>query len=48
MTILLIFVGVVLLMLVLLNTKRWAGLARGAKDARRGLEEEIKSPDEQP
>jgi len=45
-TILLIFIGVVVLLLVLLNTKRWAGLARGAKDARRSLEEEIKSPDE--
>jgi hypothetical protein len=46
MTILLIFIGVVLLLLVLLNTRRWAGLARGAKDARRGLEEEIKHPDD--
>jgi hypothetical protein len=46
MTILLVFVGVAVLLLILLNTKRWSGLARGAKDARRGLEEEIKSDGE--
>ena len=46
MSIFLAFLAVTILLLLLLNTKRWKGLARGAKDARRGLEEEIKSPDE--
>jgi hypothetical protein len=46
MSILLIFIVVVVLLLVLLNTRRWAGLARGARDARRGLEDEIKNPDD--
>jgi hypothetical protein len=46
MTILLIFVGVTVLLLILLNVRRWSGLARGAKDARRGLEEELHGHDD--
>jgi hypothetical protein len=45
MSIFLIFVVIAVLLLIVLNTKRWKGLLRGAKDARRGIEEEIKSDD---
>ena len=45
MTILLVFVAVTALAILLLNSKRWSRLVRGAKDARHGLEEEIKAPD---
>jgi hypothetical protein len=45
MSIFLIFIVVAVLLLIVLNTKRWKGLLRGAKDARRGIEEEIKSDD---
>lgn len=44
MTIFLIFVGITVLAIFLLNTRRWSRLARGAKDARHGLEDEIRTP----
>jgi hypothetical protein len=40
--------GIVLfvLLIILTNTKRWKGLARGARRAKSELESEIKSPEE--
>ena len=46
MSIFLAFVVVVVVLIVLTNTKRWKGPARGARSAKQGLEKEIKSPDE--
>jgi hypothetical protein len=46
MSIFLAFVAVVVVLILLTNTKRWKGLARGAKSAKQGLEEEIKHPDD--
>jgi len=40
------FVLITILLLVLLNTKRWTGLVRGARGAKRELEEEIKHPED--
>jgi hypothetical protein len=46
MSIIIAFVVVTLLLVLLTNTKRWKGLARGARGAKRGLEEEIKRPED--
>lgn len=40
------FILITVLLLVLLNTKRWTGLVRGARGAKRELEEEIKHPED--
>jgi hypothetical protein len=40
------FIVVTVLLLVLLNTKRWTGLVRGARGAKRELEEEIHRPED--
>ena len=40
------FVLIAVLLLVLLNTKRWTGLVRGARGAKHELEEEIKRPED--
>jgi hypothetical protein len=45
MSILIAFVVVALVLILLTNTKRWKGLARGARSAKRGLEQEIKNDD---
>jgi hypothetical protein len=45
MSILIAFVAVALVLILLTNTKRWKGLARGARSAKHGLEQEIKSDD---
>jgi hypothetical protein len=45
MTIVVAFIVVTVLLIVLLNSKRWAGLARGARDAKRGLEQEVRDDD---
>jgi hypothetical protein len=46
MSIIIAFIVVVAVLILLTNTKRWKGLAGGARRAKQGLEEEIKSPDE--
>ena len=40
------FIVITVLLLFLLNTKRWTGLVRGARGAKRELEEEIKRPED--
>ena len=45
MTLVLAFIVISVVLIVLLNSKRWSGLARGARDAKRGLEEEVSSED---
>jgi hypothetical protein len=45
MTILVAFIAVALVLILLTNTKRWRGLASGARRAKRDLEKEIKTPD---
>jgi hypothetical protein len=45
MSIIIVFVAVVLVLILLTNTKRWRGLASGARRAKRDLEEEIHTPD---
>jgi hypothetical protein len=45
MSIIIAFVVVVLVLILLTNTKRWRGLARGARRAKRDLEQEIKAPE---
>jgi hypothetical protein len=45
-SIIIAFVLVTILLLVLLNTKRWTGLVRGARGAKRELEDEIKHPED--
>ena len=42
MTLVLAFIVISVLAIVLLNSKRWSGLARGARDAKRGLKEEVR------
>jgi hypothetical protein len=46
MQIVVVFVLITILLLVLLNTKRWTGLLRGARGAKRELEDEIKRPED--
>jgi hypothetical protein len=46
-SILIAFLVVVAVLILLTNTKRWKGLASGARRAKRGLEEEIKTPEQQ-
>ncbi len=46
MTILVVLVVVIVLGILLTNTKRWRGLGRGAKRAARELEDEIQKPDD--
>jgi hypothetical protein len=46
MTLVLAFIAITVLLIVLLNAKRWSGLARGARDAKRGLEEGVRGEDE--
>jgi Sec-independent protein translocase protein TatA len=45
MTLVLAFIVITVVLIVLLNGKRWSGLARGARDAKRGLKEEVRSED---
>jgi hypothetical protein len=45
MSILIAFIAVAVVLILLTNTKRWRGLASGARRAKRDLEEEIKTPD---
>jgi hypothetical protein len=45
MSIIIAFVLVALVLILLTNTKRWRGLARGARRAKHDLEEEIKTPE---
>jgi hypothetical protein len=45
MTLVLAFIVISVLLIVLLNGKRWSGLARGARDAKRGLREEVRDDD---
>ncbi len=44
MTILIILLVVIALGILLTNTKRWRGLASGARRAKRGFETEIEKP----
>ena len=46
MGILVAFIVVTVLLILFTNTKRWKGLARGARNAKRELEKEIQSPDD--
>jgi hypothetical protein len=46
LSIIIAFVLVALVLILLTNTKRWRGLASGARRAKRDLEQEIKSPDQ--
>lgn len=46
MSIIIVFVVVTLLLVLVLNANRWKGLVRGARGAKRGLEEEIKRRDD--
>ena len=45
MSILVAFIVVAALLILLTNTKRWRGLAKGARRAKDDLEQEIKAPD---
>jgi hypothetical protein len=45
MSIVIAFVVVVLVLILLTNTKRWRRLASGARRAKHDLEEEINTPD---
>jgi hypothetical protein len=47
MTLVVIAVAVFVVLVLLTNTKRWKGLARGARRAKTELESEIKQPGEQ-
>jgi hypothetical protein len=44
MTIFIILIVVIVLGVLLTNTKRWRGLASGARKAKRGFEAEIEKP----
>ena len=46
MTLLVILIVVIALGILLTNTKRWRGLARGAKRAANDFENEIQKPDD--
>jgi hypothetical protein len=46
LSIIIAFVLVVLVLILLTNTKRWRRLASGARRAKRDLEQEIKTPDQ--
>jgi len=46
MTILVVLVVVIVVGILLTNTKRWKGLGRGAKRAASGFEDEIQKPDD--
>jgi hypothetical protein len=46
MTILIVLIVVIVLGILLTNTKRWRGLARGAKRAADDFEKEIQKPDD--
>lgn len=46
MTIVVIGVVLFVLLVVLTNTKRWKGLARGARRAKNELESEVRGPEE--
>lgn len=46
MTILIILLVVIALGILLTNTKRWRGLARGAKRAASDFEHEVQKPDD--
>ena len=45
MSIIIGFVVVALLLILLTNTRRWRGIARGARGAKKELEEEIRADD---
>jgi hypothetical protein len=45
MSIIIAFVVVTVLLILLTNTSRWKGIARGARGAKKELEEEIHADD---
>jgi hypothetical protein len=47
MQILVVFIVVAVVLIFLTNTKRWKGIARGAKSMKSGLDEELHRKDDE-